>query len=76
MAYRPPEHMQRSIADLYEKCRPLIQTIKKLVPSVQQINGNHARGCPGHPCLALVSGEDVDGRDKPSYDVNNDLAPK
>jgi tripartite-type tricarboxylate transporter receptor subunit TctC len=35
MTYRPPDHLERLIAALYQTPPALIETVKKLVPSVQ-----------------------------------------
>ena len=35
MTYRPPDHLERLVAALYETPPALIETVKKLVPSVQ-----------------------------------------
>jgi tripartite-type tricarboxylate transporter receptor subunit TctC len=35
MTYRPPDHLERLVAGLYETPPALIETVKKLVPSVQ-----------------------------------------
>jgi tripartite-type tricarboxylate transporter receptor subunit TctC len=35
MTYRPPEDLERLIADLYQTPPALIATVKKLVPSLQ-----------------------------------------
>jgi len=35
MTYRPPDHLQRLIAHLYETPPALIETVKKLVPNLQ-----------------------------------------
>ena len=35
MTYRPPDHLERLIAALYQTPPTLIETVKKLVPSVQ-----------------------------------------
>ena len=34
MAYRPPEHLERLIANLYETSPAMVETIKKLVPNL------------------------------------------
>jgi len=34
MAYRPPEHLERLIANLYETPPAMIETVKKLVPNL------------------------------------------
>jgi tripartite-type tricarboxylate transporter receptor subunit TctC len=34
MAYRPPEHLERLIANLYETSPAMIETVKKLVPNL------------------------------------------
>ncbi len=35
MTYRPPDHLERVLASLYETPPALIATVKKLVPSMQ-----------------------------------------
>jgi tripartite-type tricarboxylate transporter receptor subunit TctC len=35
MTYRSPDHLERLVAALYETPPALIETVKKLVPSVQ-----------------------------------------
>src|SRR5262249_16726908 len=35
MTYRPPDHLERVLASLYETPPDLIATVKKLVPSMQ-----------------------------------------
>jgi tripartite-type tricarboxylate transporter receptor subunit TctC len=35
MTYRPPDHLQRLVANLYETPPALIETVKKLVPNLQ-----------------------------------------
>jgi hypothetical protein len=35
MTYRPPDHLERLVAVLYQTPSALIETVKKLVPSVQ-----------------------------------------
>jgi hypothetical protein len=35
MTYRPPEHLEGLVAALYDTPPELIETVKKLVPSVQ-----------------------------------------
>jgi tripartite-type tricarboxylate transporter receptor subunit TctC len=34
MAYRPPEHLERLVSQLYDTPRQTIETVKKLVPSL------------------------------------------
>jgi len=34
MAYRPPEHLERLIANLYETSPAMVETVKKLVPNL------------------------------------------
>ena len=34
MAYRPPEHLERLIANLYQTSPAMVETIKKLVPNL------------------------------------------
>jgi hypothetical protein len=34
MAYRPPEHLERLIDNLYRTSPSMVQTIKKLVPNL------------------------------------------
>ena len=34
MAYRPPEHLEQLIAQLYETSPAMIETVKKLVPNL------------------------------------------
>jgi len=35
MTYRPPDHLERLVAALYQTPPALIETVRKLVPSVQ-----------------------------------------
>ena len=35
MTYRPPEHLERLVANLYETPPALIETIKKIVPNLR-----------------------------------------
>jgi hypothetical protein len=35
MTYRPADHLERTVAGLYETPPALIETIKKLVPNLQ-----------------------------------------
>ena len=35
MTYRPPEHLEQLVANLYATPPALIETVKKLVPNLQ-----------------------------------------
>jgi len=35
MTYRPPEDLERLVANLYETSSEMVETVKKLVPSLQ-----------------------------------------
>ena len=35
MTYRPPDHLERLVANLYETPPALIETVKKLVPNLR-----------------------------------------
>jgi tripartite-type tricarboxylate transporter receptor subunit TctC len=35
MTYRPPDHLERLVANLYETPAALVETVKKLVPNLQ-----------------------------------------
>ena len=35
MTYRPPDQLERLVADLYDTPSALIETVKKLVPNLQ-----------------------------------------